>query len=88
MKWSLILLFFIVVAILALLKSNDNFKGGRGSGGSRGGGYGGGGYGGGSYGGSRGPYEYVPGIRPFDIIDVVIILIFVFAVFDWFITSN
>ena len=30
MKWSLFLLFCIVVAILALLKSSDSFKGGRG----------------------------------------------------------
>lgn len=30
MKWSLFLLFCIVVAILALFKSSDSFKGGRG----------------------------------------------------------
>ena len=30
MKWSLILLFCIVVAILALFKSSDSFKGSRG----------------------------------------------------------
>jgi hypothetical protein len=30
MKWSLFLLFCIVVAILALFKTHDNFKGGRG----------------------------------------------------------
>jgi hypothetical protein len=30
MKWSLFLLFCIVVAILALLKNYDGFKGGRG----------------------------------------------------------
>ena len=39
MNWSLFLLFCIVVAILALFKSHDNFKGGRGfrmSGGYRG----------------------------------------------------
>ena len=30
MKWSLFLLFCIVVAILALFKSDDSFKGGRG----------------------------------------------------------
>jgi hypothetical protein len=32
MKWSLFLLFCIVVAILALFKNHDNFKGGRGGG--------------------------------------------------------
>jgi hypothetical protein len=32
MKWSLFLLFCIVVAILALFKSYDEFKGGRGGG--------------------------------------------------------
>lgn len=39
MKWSLFLLFCIVIAILALFKSSDSFKGGRGfrmGGGSRG----------------------------------------------------
>jgi len=40
MKWSLFLLFCIVVAILALFKNYDEFKGGRGgfrrSGGRRG----------------------------------------------------
>ena len=30
MKWSLFLLFCIVVAILALFKNHDGFKGGRG----------------------------------------------------------
>lgn len=30
MEWSLFLLFCIVVAILALFKNSDNFKGGRG----------------------------------------------------------
>ena len=30
MKWSLFLLFCIVVAILAFFKNHDNFKGGRG----------------------------------------------------------
>jgi hypothetical protein len=30
MKWSLFLLFCIVVSILALFKSSDSFKGGRG----------------------------------------------------------
>ena len=51
MKYSLFLLFCIVIAILALLKNYDSFKGGRGFGGfSR------------LRGGSRGPFTIVDAV--------------------------